>query len=432
MLFRFSLYGFLKNQRYFEPFLVLLLLEKGFSFFLIGLLVAFREVTVNLLEIPSGALADACGRRISMILSFSAYVVSFLVFALADARPVFFAAMVFFGIGEAFRSGTHKAMIFEWLRLAGRTAERTRVYGYTRSWSQIGSAVSSLLAAAFVLLADSYAYVFYFAAVPYVLNVVNFLGYPRELDGAHEKARSTRQVVDHLRAALADAVRVRALRRLVGESMGFEGVFSAAKDYLQPVLQALTVASVAGWALPFTLSKLSDTQETALLVGPVYFVLFLLSAAGSRNAHRAAMAAGSEERAARWLWGANAAVFAGLAASAYFSVLPVVAAAFVALHVLQNVWRPILVSRFDSCSRESQGATVLSIESQAQRAATMIVAPLLGWAVDLVRLGGPGGEFWPVGVVGAVAALFFFVTASSASPRTPLTGPRRRTRSGSR
>ena len=29
MLFRFSLYGFLKNQRYFEPFLVLVFLEKG-------------------------------------------------------------------------------------------------------------------------------------------------------------------------------------------------------------------------------------------------------------------------------------------------------------------------------------------------------------------------------------------------------------------
>jgi uncharacterized membrane protein YfcA len=39
MLFRFSLYGFLKNQRYFEPFLVLAFLEKGLSFFEIGLLI---------------------------------------------------------------------------------------------------------------------------------------------------------------------------------------------------------------------------------------------------------------------------------------------------------------------------------------------------------------------------------------------------------
>lgn len=411
MLFRFSLYGFLKNQRYFEPFLVLVLLEKGFSFFLIGLLIAFREVTVNLLEIPTGAIADACGRRISMIVSFAAYIASFLIFAAADAKTAIFAAMFFFGVGDAFRTGTHKAMIFEWLRLQGRTAERTRVYGYTRSWSKIGSAVSSVLAALFVLVADSYAYVFYFATVPYALNVINFLGYPKELDGSHEKARSIRQVLAHLRGALGEAVRLRPLRRLVAESMGFEGVFEAAKDYLQPVLQALVLSS---WALPLAVTGLSDTQETALLVGPVYFVLYLLAAAASRNSHRVATAAGSEARAARWLWAVNAGVCLVLLASAYAGVLPLVAMAFVALHALQNFWRPILISRFDACSRESQGATVLSIESQAQRVATMIVAPLLGWAVDWVRLAGPGGEFWPVGAVGAAAALFFFATARRA------------------
>ncbi len=70
MLARFSLYGFLKNQRYFEPFLLLAFLEKGLTFFDIGLLIAFREVTVVLLEIPSGAVADVYGRRYFMVLSF--------------------------------------------------------------------------------------------------------------------------------------------------------------------------------------------------------------------------------------------------------------------------------------------------------------------------------------------------------------------------
>ena len=141
MLFRFSLYGFLKNQRYFEPFLILVFLEKGLSFFEIGLLIAFREVTVNLLEIPSGAIADVWGRRRSMILSFCAYIASFVIFGLARGVPPLFAAMFLFAIGEAFRTGTHKAMIFTWLSLEGRADERTRVYGYTRSWSKYGSAL---------------------------------------------------------------------------------------------------------------------------------------------------------------------------------------------------------------------------------------------------------------------------------------------------
>ena len=36
MLFRFCLYGFLKNQQYYEPFLILVFREKGLSFLQIG------------------------------------------------------------------------------------------------------------------------------------------------------------------------------------------------------------------------------------------------------------------------------------------------------------------------------------------------------------------------------------------------------------
>ena len=70
MLFRFSLYGFLKNQRYYDHFLYLVFLEKGLSYFEIGILIGFREICTNLFEIPSGALADLYGRQRAMIFSF--------------------------------------------------------------------------------------------------------------------------------------------------------------------------------------------------------------------------------------------------------------------------------------------------------------------------------------------------------------------------
>ena len=76
MLYRFCLYGFLKNQQYYDPFLVLAFLQKGLSFGAIGVLIGFRAVCVNLLEIPAGAMADILGRRRSMIASFLAYIAS--------------------------------------------------------------------------------------------------------------------------------------------------------------------------------------------------------------------------------------------------------------------------------------------------------------------------------------------------------------------
>ena len=142
MVFRFSLYGFLKNQQYFEPFFILFCLERGMSFGLIGLLIAFREIWICILEVPTGAVADVTGRRKAMIFSFISYIISFAVFFMARDIWYFFPAMFFFALGEAFRTGTHKAVIFDWLKHENRAGDKTEIYGYTRSWSKICSATS--------------------------------------------------------------------------------------------------------------------------------------------------------------------------------------------------------------------------------------------------------------------------------------------------
>lgn len=418
MIFRFSLYGFLKNQRYFEPFLILALLALDLSFFQIGLLIGFRELAANVMEIPSGAIADLYGRRRSMIFSFSAYIGGFLLLGLASQLPLLFAAMLFLATGDAFRTGTHKAMIFTWLRIQERTDERTRIYGYTRSWSKAGSAVSALVAAVFVLAADSYTAVFFLAVLPYALNIVNFLGYPAELEGEAARTQPTalRDVVVHLRVALSDAVRKAELRRLMLESMGFEGVFLAVKHYLQPILLTAAVAWMSGSVFG---GDLSPVQKSALLIGPVYFGLHLLSSAASRNAHRVSARAGGEDQASHWMWAGSAALYAVIAFAGYVEATVVLILAFVTLYALQDLWRPVLISRFDSHSDESQGATVLSIESQSRRFATMIFAPLMGLAIDGSATGDVGGAFWPIGALGLATGLAFLAINRSRRARDP-------------
>ena len=422
MIFRFSLYGFLKNQRYFEAFLVLAFIEKGLNFFEIGLLVAVRELAVNLLEIPSGAIADIYGRRLVMIGAFVCYVVSFLVLGLAEHISLLFVGMFLFGVGDAFRTGTHKAMIFAWLRLHDRTDERVRIYGYTRSWSKIGSAVSVLIAAVIVLLSGRYTEIFFIAIVPYGLAIINFMGYPKELDARAEKPPSLGAAFAHMVESIRVTLREKRMRRLVMESMGFDAVFDSVKDYLQPVLATaavsaaamLTVASVDEW---------SDTRKTALLVGPVYFVLHLLASAASRNAHRASDAAGGEERAARRLWAIVTVLYASLALTGWFDAYAGLIVGFVLLHVVHNLWRPILISRFDRHGPETHGASLLSIENQGRRASTMIIAPVLGLAIDAVAhragdFGGVGGGiYWPIGALGLVISVVMLVTANRSADR---------------
>jgi len=411
MLWRFSLYGFLKNQRYFEPFIILFFLQRGLSFTQIGLLIGFRELFINLMEIPSGAIADLFGRRRCMILSFASYVASFALFGLSRDYPQLFAAMFFFAVGEAFRTGTHKAMIFTWLRLQGRLGEKTKVYGYTRSWSKIGSAVSTVVAVAIVWHTQDYAWVFFLAIIPYIVGLINLATYPKELEGQPEARVGPRDVFIHLWKCVGDSVRICGLRRLVVESMSFEGVYKAVENYLQPVVKNMALL-VVGWAW------LGETRRSALLIGLVYVALYLGSAYASRNAHRVATRAGGEEMGSRLLWKIVFATYAILVPLLYFGLYQAAVVAFVLLSMTQNLWQPVLVGRFDAYASETEGATILSIESQARAVATMVAAPLLGVAVDFVRANGPGGEFWPVALIAAAIAALMLLTPLKGSGTT--------------
>lgn len=390
MLFRFSLYGFLKNQKYYEPFLILFFLGKGLSFFQIGLLVAFREFAVTLMEIPSGAMADSHGRRLTMAASMGGYIISFLVFSFSSSFALLFGAMFFFAVGDAFRTGTHKAMIFKWLENNGRLSEKTRVYGYTRSWSKAGTALSSIIAAALVWKSGAYSSVFLFCIPPYLINFVNLISYPEDLEGEESGSTSLRQSWEILKSTIRDAVTLKPLRSLIGETMGYEGVHKVTSDYVQPVIKvmALSIPLLAG---------LKGDRGSAALAGGIYFLLALIGIFGARFSHRLAAGSGDEHRTASILWISGFWVYLLMIPALLMEWFFAVILLFIGLELLQNLWRPVQVGRFDSVSRGSRRATVLSIESQAKSLSAMVYAPFLGLLAD--RLG-----LWAVGAAGAAVA----------------------------
>jgi MFS family permease len=404
MLFRFSLYGFLKNQRYFEPFLLLAVLERELSFAEFGFLVAIREACQQVLEIPSGAIADQLGRKRAMVAAFAAYTVAYLVLAFASGFWLFALGLGLIGFGDAFRTGTHKAMIFDWLEHRGEGERRVEVYGYTRSWSQIGSAVSVPIAAAIVIATDRYGPVFLVSAVPAFLDLVNLATYPAELDGKKEGA-SLRSIARHLWRAIVGVVRNLELRRLLVEGMTFSGLHKASKDYLQPLIATVALS------LPL-LASLEERRAVAVVAGGIYVILHVLGAISSRHAHRFVTSHGDPERASRSAWWALAAGFAVMGLGLWFGVHSAAITAFVLVAVLHNLYRPILVSCIAAIGERGAAATVLSLESQATSTAAIVLAPALGLLVDAVRIAGlpASSELWPIAAVGATLCVIVLVT----------------------
>lgn len=396
MIFRFSLYGFLKNLRFFEAFLILALRDRGMDFLDIGGLIAVREVASNLSQIPSGALADVIGRRRCMVISMAGYLVSYLALGFVANSWLLVLAMVIYGTADSFRDGTHKALIYSWLRQQGRENERTKIYGYTRSWSKMGSALSSLVAAALVFLTGDFGTVFLFSAIPAALNLINLATYPAALDDGIPGTGGLRATWRHLVAALREVAGKPALRRLVADSVAVEGSYSVVKDYLQVVVQSFAVVLPVRWAM-------NGDQRTALLGGLAYALLHVLSSRASRAAHRFERHCGGTEPAVARLYQLSAAgmvLLAGcLAAGAGWLAVGVL----IGLGVLQNTWRPIHIGRFDRDGEEQRAATLLSIESQASSLAAAVWAPLIGWLIDSLRADAaisPVSALWPVALAG--------------------------------
>jgi len=376
--YKFSAYGFLKNLRFFDPFILLFFRSLGFSYLQIGALFSIREISTTILEIPTGIIADWWGRKTAMICSFLAYIASFLVFYLFSGFGLFAIAMMLFSIGEAFRTGTHKAMILDYLKLRGIIRQKTAYYGHTRGWSQRGSALSALIAGALVFMGNNYRIIFLVSIVPYIIELGLMISYPRELNGlAASKTGSKKSF--QWRAFFRIFTDSRFRRGILNSSV-YDGLFKSIKDYLQPVLGSFAVA------LPVLLN-LDNAQRTAVIVALIYSLIYLLTSWASRNAARFRDWFRTNTRAINrsFILGTALTVLTGLFYQAGLMFIAIVI--FVGLFALQNVRRPLNVSYISETIPSELMATGLSVESQLKTAIIAILAPTIGYIADRLGVG---------------------------------------------
>jgi len=385
MYHKFRAYGFLKNLRFFDPFLVLFFREMGLSYLEIGTLFSIRAIATNVLEIPTGIVADAYGRRRSMFASFSSYLISFALFYLFPHFGIYALAMLLFAFGEAFRSGTHKALILEYLHIKGIEKKKVEYYGHTRAASQFGSAIAALVAAGLVFHTGSYRIVFLASIAPYILELFLMLSYPKELDGTlvgHRRG-GVRRIGAQLRSTTMDSLRMLRsgiLLRGLASSASFDALFRSTKDYLQPVLQAQALA------LPILLS-LNGDKRVAIMVGVLYFLIYLGTSYAASHAGIVEKRVQSLTRAANLIYVAGVIVLAAGGIGVISRVYIISIVGFLGLYLLQNLRRPLLVGYLSELIPRQMMATGLSVESQLRTLFTAALAPLIGLVADHLGVG---------------------------------------------
>ena len=380
--FKFCAYGFLKNLRFFEPFLILFFLEGDLSYLQIGMIYTIREVVKNIFEIPSGLAADVLGRRRTMITSFSLYIISFIIYSMSYRYGMLITATVVFALGDAFRTGTHKAMIFDYLDRRNWNSHKVSYYGHTRSWSQAGSAVSALMAATLIFYTGRISQVFIYSVIPYALGLLLILSYPAYLDG---DAPGFRQA--NLKGAFRNTLanfwysfrQAKILRGILNVSV-YSGYYHAVKDYVQPLIQAAAIS------MPILMS-LQAERKTAVLVGIIYFLIYMLSSAVTRRSGTFS----------NWFQGLtsplNLTLMAGLMIGTLtglfsmvgFTILSIIL--FICIYLVENLRIPAGIAYFTENLDKDILATTLSAESQSKSLFTAVIALMLGFLADRFDVG---------------------------------------------
>ena len=378
--YKFCAYGFLKNLRFFDAFIILIFLDDGLSYLKIGLLYSIREIITQIFEIPSGMLADAWGRRKTMMVAMISYLLSFSFFYIANSFLLYLLAMMAFGFAEAFRSGTHKAMIVDYLKQNQMTELKTRYYGSTRSWSQMGSSIAAIGGALALFVTGNYKLIFLITVVPYVLNFFLIWSYPKSLDHKTETVDSenTFQLIKKTLAESAKTFLNPKIIRILFSSSTIIAFFKSLKDYIQPMISVL--------ALSITLyhfdSKISDIQKESILVGFIYSVIFVITSLTSRFAYKFEAKIGNTGKAANLIY-----LIAGLSITLSgfmkFYEIPLIAVIlFLGLYIAQNLRRPIMVTYISERVPQNILATGLSAESQLKTLIIVIISPILGLIID--------------------------------------------------
>jgi MFS family permease len=352
------------------PVMVLLALSRGLSLTEIGLIFSIQGLVVLALELPTGGLSDALGRRPILILASFVGLASLGLLYVADSVALFAASMMLQGVFRALDSGPLEAWYVDATLAAESGAQIEKGLSAGSTVLSVAIAVGALLSGVLVALDP-------FEAVPplalpllvaLALGVVNLIAIVTLMTE-----------VRHARGFAAVASSVRAVPRVIADGIGLLRT--------SRILLALVAVELFwGFSMvtfesffPIRLSEtLGDLDQAAAVMGPVSSVAWFAAAAGAAGVVLISNRIGVARSAAvlRIIQGATI-VAMGLSAG------PVgVVTAYLACYVAHGASNPMHMTLLHRQVDGPHRATVLSMNSMIAQPAGALGAITLAALAD--------------------------------------------------
>ncbi|MER6676161.1 MFS transporter [Streptomyces sp. NPDC000983] len=254
-------YAFLDDLVLLYPLYALLFADSGLSLWQISSLFALWSVTGVLLEVPSGAWADAVSRRTLLWLGPLLGAAGFALWVTVPSYGAFAAGFVLWGTSGALTSGALEALVYEELDRLGAADRYARVLGRARAAGLLG-VMAAMAAAGPVYAIGGYPAVGAASVAACLLASATASRFPDDRD----RAADAEGWAATLRGGLATVRRDRSLRGALLLVPAVACVWSALDEY-SPLLVRET--GVADGLVPYALLLIwAAVTAVSLLAGP--------------------------------------------------------------------------------------------------------------------------------------------------------------------
>ena len=289
--------------------------------------------------------------------------------------------MLLYALGDATRSGINKAIIISYLVRTNQSDLRVDYYGHTRSWSQFGSAISSLLAGFLVFYNENLNTIFLFSILPYIIDFFNVMSYPKYLDEHTKKEINISSRIRGTFALFLKAMKSRRLFKTLINAAIYGGYYKSIKDFIQPFLKSTILV------MPFLL-MLTDHEKLAVVLGTTYFLMFMASAIASRHAEKIKNWFGSRTRLLNGslLIGTALGILSGIMMT-YWVFPLIIIMLFIVLLLLENLRKPSAVAEITTIGEDEVHTSVLSVMSQLTSIFAAVLVIIIGFIADKYGIG---------------------------------------------
>ena len=377
------LFGFLHSFQLWWPIWVIYLTDyRHFSLTQVSGLEALFWVVIVLSEVPTGAIADRFGRKLSLMLAAACTTTAVLVFGVAADYWVVLVSYVAWGFGLTFQSGADAAIVYESLKAVGREHEYQRVAGLGWGIWSFGVLAGLLLGAPLAAATN--------LAVPILVSAA--IAFAGLLVAATFKEPDLPEEEERLE-----------YRRLIGES--------ARTAWRSPAVRSMLILSAVLMAAPITAGVfaqpfLSQHDVPVSLFGVVQAPARVAGLLGAIVAYRICAAFGFRPTlVGSFLLLAGSYVLLGGWDSVYaFAGIAVVT-------LILSVLMPLVADYLNQRIPNNQRATILSFRQLMTSIGIAALQPGLGVIADQVSL---RAVFWTSAAFVAVLvppALFFWLRA---------------------